>query len=771
MPELSASDVEEQQQGQEESRILLVGRKAAQHVARQAIWRSRLQRLCWICSPLVFAAACGLSARKGRRIKDDAVSMEMLSAASQVAGCHDTICGEVCYQFVQTAMRVEIISQPFLYPGLNATSSFEEFQAHIHRSGQGLCAAPCSQAIHGRTRTFRAMEGVLVDEGLALASYAHRNYSLHECEVLCGQSQRCKSFAYSHEDGACHLKERCAGMRSRLQEGRNDSFRTYIDAACRPDRQVYDEGPYVLINATNESVGELPAAPAQPVYDPRCSTAGFGSMCYDRVFEVQMHVQPGEYPGITPFSTFEEVQSALHQSYEANCPMPCPEPTDPSFQHFSSLVASSRGVLCGVQEPRQLPQPAQLRSTQQLILKEQATAEDGQQSQEEMDACFERLLEDKFVTPPDRNLSRNWCWVGLKELGCHRHFKDHFTWAEMQSLSGFQVPFRPVQRPDICEAPVHGGQQDWSAADWVLAKEWFREHVAIYVLSLPTSLDRRKSIKRRLDEVHVPFEFVDGIDMRGEGALGNATQTGHIPADFDFNRAQANAYTARQGMHGSGSITGTVGCAAAHFKAQTHGLDGKSDLFVVLEDDVSVSFDFVPRLWRLVTLELPCDWQAVSLYSRCPFGRCVSPHLTRVQPDVNEPEWRCHHGVNYGFQGVLYRASQLENLREMWMPVVFNASRPHCLDLDVALASISDKVHFYAVPAAQRPGFLKELNEGSSRWWINQQAQSYDFQAPTTNTTTTQSMATNGSVEVGVPTRAAAAGPSGDWMSSTASGL
>merc|ERR1712113_1216214 len=181
------------------------------------------------------------------------------------------------------------------------------------------------------------------------------------------------------------------------------------------------------------------------------------------------------------------------------------------------------------------------------------------------------------------------------------------------------------------------------------------------------------------------------------------------------------AYSPRQHMGTFGSITGTVGCAAAHFRAQRRSLTDmpRKPLAVVFEDDVCPEKDFVFKLWSLTTRELPCDWQAVSLNSRCPFGRCISPHLTRMQPDVNEPEWRCRHGVNYGFQGMLYRTSEIESLQKQWIPVVFNETRPHCLDLDVALASISDKVRFYAVPAAQNPGFVHELPEGSSRVDIN----------------------------------------------------
>jgi len=47
--------------------------------------------------------------------------------------------------------------------------------------------------------------------------------------------------------------------------------------------------------------------------------------------------------------------------------------------------------------------------------------------------------------------------------------------------------------------------------------------------------------------------------------------------------------------------------------------------------------------------------------------------------------------------------------------VVFDEGRPHCLDVDVALASISDKVNYYAVPFVQDPGFLSEIHMKSSR--------------------------------------------------------
>merc|ERR1719414_1172730 len=69
---------------------------------------------------------------------------------------------------------------------------------------------------------------------------------------------------------------------------------------------------------------------------------------------------------------------------------------------------------------------------------------------------------------------------------------------------------------------------------------------------------------------------------------------------------------------------------------------------------------------------------------------------------------------------VLYRTETLGSLQVKWKRTVFDEERPHCMDVDVALASISDQVGYYAIPAVQDPGFLFETNHPSARWNINQ---------------------------------------------------
>jgi len=344
--------------------------------------------------------------------------------------------------------------------------------------------------------------------------------------------------------------------------------------------------------------------------------------------------------------------------------------------------------------------------------------------------CERKNVKDKFP------LDRNWCWYGLNTM-CHWNLKLHKSWQEFQDMAAHEglspsradQPFNPIDRPELCDRPERGRVRSWTTAEQEMARRWFREHVAVYVISLPGRGDRRwQGIKQRLDELQIWAERVPGVDMTVDGALDGAVRAGFVPDTFNFTKAQANAYDWKQSM---GSILGTVGCASAHFKTHMKVIADGSPLALVMEDDSYPSDDFVPRLWSLVREELPCDWEVLALLSRCGYGRCVSKRLMRVMPDGNEPAWRCRQGSNWGMHAVLYNTEQLPKVRELWRQTVFNEERPHCMDVDVALASISDQVGFYAVPAVQDPGFVMETNHRSARWDINQAAQS------TTSATTT----------------------------------
>lgn len=343
--------------------------------------------------------------------------------------------------------------------------------------------------------------------------------------------------------------------------------------------------------------------------------------------------------------------------------------------------------------------------------------------------CYKKIQKDApHIGGISRFNVRDWCWVGLKEFGCHQVLyepinREHLTWPEMggRAFNGHPtINYQPLLRPELCELRESGAKQAWTSQQWTASKSWFEKHVAVYVLNLDKNSSRWRSIHQILHALGIKATRVPGVDMRKHGALGRAKREGLIPTNFNFEHTQAAANKEWQGM---GGIMGTIGCAAAHFRAQEFALRGKKPLTpiaLVFEDDAIPNEDFIPRLWSLVKHELPCDWEVVSLRSMCPYGKCISRHLFRVQPDINEPVDRCRHGVNYGFQGVLYRTGALRRVQKRWRSVVFDERRPHCLDIDVALASISNAVSFYAVPFVQFPGFLRELRTTSSRFSLNQ---------------------------------------------------
>lgn len=354
-------------------------------------------------------------------------------------------------------------------------------------------------------------------------------------------------------------------------------------------------------------------------------------------------------------------------------------------------------------------------------------------------ACEQNNRPINFWQYPE---DRNWCWIGFK-YQCHADLKNHRPWKEIQfnaaklgyAPSGEDSRYSPIEKSEVCDIPEAGRARGWTYRERAEARTWFKNNVAVYVLGLQSAVERWNTAHARLQELDIYGTHIYGVDMREEGIENFAKKQGWIPEEYNFTHAQQVAYSDK---HQMGPILGTMGCATAHFKAHEKVLADGMPLAVVLEDDSKVDEDFVERIWDLVHRELPCDWEVASLYSRCPFGTCVSRHLMRVQPDTNEPFWRCRQGVNWGMQGTLYRTSKLRGIHKFWKPTVFDSDRPHCMDLDVALASISDKVAYYAVPSVQEPGFLIEMDQGSARWSINQAGTT---QKPTGPTTTTIPMA------------------------------
>jgi GR25 family glycosyltransferase involved in LPS biosynthesis len=318
----------------------------------------------------------------------------------------------------------------------------------------------------------------------------------------------------------------------------------------------------------------------------------------------------------------------------------------------------------------------------------------------------------------------------VKRIGCYE-VNGVLDWRSAQAKAAQQgkapppeeVPMEAVRHPEMCERPDLGNSNASTGEEQEAARLWVNSHVAIYIINLDKSKGRWATVSAMLQQHRLNFTRIPGVDLSVPHGMQGAKASGFIPSGFDFELAQRSAKSEYQGM---GGILGTVGCAAAHLNAMhvaanNYIISPTKQLAVILEDDVDLVWDFAVRLKRLLQTEAPCDWQAISLRSRCPYGVCVSPHLTRVLPDGNEPADRCRHGVNYGFFAMLYRLDTLSVLRDELWTTVWDAWHPRCLDVDVAFASISDRIAYYAVPFLQAPGFLTEGNHGSSRFTTNQQ--------------------------------------------------
>lgn len=317
--------------------------------------------------------------------------------------------------------------------------------------------------------------------------------------------------------------------------------------------------------------------------------------------------------------------------------------------------------------------------------------------------------------------------MGVKDI-CHQSIHRPQNWAAYRaeaSRRGLapsvqEAPFDGLQNPDLCDQPDIGLPIPYTREEEEKATKWFHENVKVYVVNLKQYVERWKMVSSRLAELGINATRVEGVNMQQQGMLETAKHEGWVPQTFDFSKAQKVAYGPRLK---EGSVLGTVGCASAHFKVQEQVMKDGSTLGLVLEDDSYLTDGFAVHLWRIVTTELPCDWDILQLLARCPYGKCVSKHLARIQPDGNEPYWRCHAGVNWGMHAMLYRTSNLPAVQELWKRTVFDEKSPHCLDVDVALASISDRVGYYAVPNSQTPGLVKEMPLGSARASINTQSQ------------------------------------------------
>lgn len=77
------------------------------------------------------------------------------SETPPAASCHTALPGEKCHGEVTWAMTDGIFFKPEWYPGLSSSSSFENFQKHLHdtKAADGACHVPCPPSTSGLPST------------------------------------------------------------------------------------------------------------------------------------------------------------------------------------------------------------------------------------------------------------------------------------------------------------------------------------------------------------------------------------------------------------------------------------------------------------------------------------------------------------------------------------------------------------------------------------------------------------------------------------------
>jgi len=322
---------------------------------------------------------------------------------------------------------------------------------------------------------------------------------------------------------------------------------------------------------------------------------------------------------------------------------------------------------------------------------------------------------------------QNWCWEWMKHIGCHLS-SGQLSWREAQQAAAEKhlspypkvAPMLPLQNPDLCEHTSFGTGVSATRSEMKAAKTWFDATVAVYLLNVSGDPDQLRSATSRLWELGIAAEHIEGVNLKVPSEYWKARWAGWVPHHFNITHAEEIARTPFQAM---GRVKEALSDAASRLRAMqmTASRNIAKPLVLILEDGAELAPDFVLKLKQLLETEVPCDWDVISLKSMCPHGKCVSPRLTRVLPDGNVPADRCRQGVNGGLWAMLYRRSTLNFVKTRLGKVVWDDARPHCLEVDVALASISDELAYYAVPFMQEPGFLSprptavKLPERSSR--------------------------------------------------------
>jgi len=232
--------------------------------------------------------------------------------------CHIAKKGEDCYSSVINAMLQGIDEHPGQFPGLTKESSFEEFQAVLHNNpGTSSCPRPCN--CHTADETDECFKHVVWARDIGIRGHPDWYHGIRSESTF----EDIQAYLHKHEKGHCPLP--CTVLDLSKVEAPEV---VTDDQDSEVEEQVEEELAKQLAKGANTSGRhyEHEHEDGGDSDNETCDTAVKGQTCYDDVMYAMqkgIHEHADWYPGLTPASTFEDFQAAIHKRPEKRCPAPC----------------------------------------------------------------------------------------------------------------------------------------------------------------------------------------------------------------------------------------------------------------------------------------------------------------------------------------------------------------------------------------------------------------------------------------------------------------
>jgi len=276
------SDVEQLLTSREDTRAMI--RKSS--VASRKAWTASVAVAATglLVGAAVLKAASVASSASSRTAARSAVQLQESSGH-----CHTAVKGEKCYVDVDWAMTIGITGHPEWYtepcPNLRLGSNFQEFQTCVMKINQSSCVLPCNPA------------GTDVSKEIE-------------------QTKPQPKPAPKPGVDPCHIARRGEKCFAKVVQTMLNIKEQSTEITGLSVSSTFEE-----VQASLHQTGEACPRPCSP-----CRTSTEGERCYRHVLRAKedgIKQHPGDYPGLTQKSPFEEFQALLHKDGSANCSSPC----------------------------------------------------------------------------------------------------------------------------------------------------------------------------------------------------------------------------------------------------------------------------------------------------------------------------------------------------------------------------------------------------------------------------------------------------------------